>query len=258
LAQAHAALLVVEDHTQAEAFRRLELETANLRLVRSMAERLAHEIGNAMVPLSTHQQLLTEKFKDPEFRASLDLAMSDGVKRVSRLISQMRYLARDTVMSKEAVALTQLLEEAFKEAARHQPAKSAKLQFDNGRQPIILTGDRAALRHALAEVLLNAIQANIPDAKVGIHAETENDAEGRGWVHIEVTDNGTGFTPEAALKAPTPFFTTRTVGLGLGLCVTRKIIEVHQGRLAIVNQAGGKPGVVRLSLPLQAIANPNN
>jgi signal transduction histidine kinase len=256
--QPHAALLVVEDHTQAEAFRRLEIEAANLRLVRSMADRLAHEVGNALVPLSTHQQLLAEKFRDPEFRASLDVALSDGVKRVSRLISQMRYLARDAVVTKEAVALTQLVEEAFKEASRHQPTKSAKLQFDNGKHPIVVTGDRAALRHALSEVLLNAIQANTADAKVDIHAATESDAEGRGWVHIEITDNGTGFTPEAAQKAPTPFFTTRTVGLGLGLCVTRKIVEVHQGRLAIVTQPGGKPGVVRLSLPLQPGTNPNN
>src|SRR6185503_7462143 len=157
-----------------------------------------------------------------------------------RLTSQMRYLARDSVLTKEAVSLSQLIDEAFKEAFRHQPTKSAKLQFDNGQHPIILTGDRAALRHALAEVVLNAIQANTADAKVAIHAETENDSEGRGWVHIDVTDNGAGFTPEAAQKAPTPFFTTRTVGLGLGLCVSRKIVEVHQGRLAIVGPASGK------------------
>ena len=255
--QPHAALLMVEDHTQAEAFRRLEIEAANLRLIRSMADRLAHEVGNALVPISTHQQLLSEKFRDAEFRASLDHALSDSVKRVTRLTNQMRYLARDAVVSKEAVSLNQLIDEAFKEAFRHQPTKSAKLQFENGTHPIILSGDRAALRHALAEVMLNAIQANIADAKVGIHAETENDNEGRGWVHINITDNGTGFTPEAIQKAPTPFFTTRTIGLGLGLCVTRKIVEVHQGRLSIVN-AAGKPGVVRLSLPVQPAPLPNN
>ena len=256
--QPHAALLVVEDHSQAEAFRRLEIETANLRLIRTMADRLAHEVGNALVPLSTHQQLLAEKFKDPEFRASLDVALSDSVKRVSRLTNQMRYLARDAVLTKEAVALNQLIDEAFKEAFRHQPTRSAKLQFDNDKHPIILTGDRAALRHALAEIMLNAIQANTADAKVAIHTETENDNDGRGWVHIEVTDNGSGFTAEAAQKAPTPFFTTRTVGLGLGLCVSRKIVEVHQGRLVIVNPTSGKPGLVRLSLPLQPSPVPNN
>jgi nitrogen fixation/metabolism regulation signal transduction histidine kinase len=67
-----------------------------------------------------------------------------------------------------------------------------------------------------------------------------------------------GSHPTAAQKAPTPSLTTRTVGLGLGLCVSRKIVEVHQGRLAIVGPASGKPGLVRLSLPLQPAANPNN
>jgi len=249
--QPHAALLMVEDHTQAEAFRRLEIEAANLRLIRSMADRLAHEVGNALVPISTHQQLLSEKFRDAEFRASLDHALSDSVKRVTRLTNQMRYLARDAVVSKEAVSLNQLIDEAFKEAFRHQPTKSAKLQFENGTHPIILSGDRAALRHALAEVMLNAIQANIADAKVGIHAETENDNEGRGWVHINITDNGTGFTPEAAQKAPSPFFTTRNVGLGLGLTVSRKIIETHHGKLEIVAPKTGQPGIVRISLPVE-------
>jgi signal transduction histidine kinase/DNA-binding NarL/FixJ family response regulator len=254
----YSALLVVEDHTQAETFRKLEVEAANLRLIRTMADRLAHEVGNALVPLSTHQQLLSEKFKDPEFRASLDLAMSDGVKRVSRLINQMRYLARDSVVSKESVALAQLVDEAYKEACKNQPTKSAKLNFENGKHPIILSGDRAALRHALAEVILNAIQANTAEAKVGIDAKTENDSEGKGWVHIQITDNGSGFSSEAVQKVPAPFFTTRTVGLGLGLCVTRKIVEVHQGRMVIVPPATETHGSVRISLPLDSAPGPNN
>ena len=69
-----SALLMAEDLTQSEQLRRLEIEAANLRLVRTMADRLTHEIGNAMVPLSTHQQLLADKWKDAEFRASLNVA----------------------------------------------------------------------------------------------------------------------------------------------------------------------------------------
>jgi signal transduction histidine kinase len=249
----NAALLVVEDHTQAESLRKLESEASNLRLVRSMADRIAHEVGNAMVPISTHQQLLGERFKDQEFRASLDHAMSESVKRVSRLISQMRYLARDAVLNREAVPLGQLVEEAYREAQKYQTAKSAKLTYDNDENPVILSGDRLALRHALAEVLLNAIQANAADAKVAVHTQTESDSRGNEWVHIEVVDNGAGFTTEAAEKAPAPFFTTRTVGLGLGLCVTRKIVETHLGRLTI--PAAGKPGTVRISLPLTPSTN---
>ena len=90
-----SALLTADDLTQTEQLRRLEVEAANLRLIKSMADRLAHEIGNALVPLATHQQLLAEKYKDKEFRESLDQALADGVKRVTRLINQMRFLARE-------------------------------------------------------------------------------------------------------------------------------------------------------------------
>ena len=111
-----SALLTADDLTQSEQLRKLEVETANLRLIKSMADRLAHEIGNAMVPLSTHQQLLNEKFNDKEFRLSLDQAMAEGVRRVSRLISQMRFLARDGHIEEEAFAVEKLVEEAYQEA----------------------------------------------------------------------------------------------------------------------------------------------
>ena len=52
-------------------------------------------------------------------------------------------------------------------------------------------------------------------------------------------------------KAPSPFFTTRNVGLGLGLTVSRKIIETHHGRLEIVPPQSGQSGIVRVSLPLE-------
>src|SRR5271155_759508 len=90
-----SALLTAEDLTQTEQLRKLEVEAENLRLIKSMADRMAHEIGNTMVPLSTHQQLLAEKYNDKEFRESLDHALADGVKRVTRLVSQMRFLARE-------------------------------------------------------------------------------------------------------------------------------------------------------------------
>jgi nitrogen fixation/metabolism regulation signal transduction histidine kinase len=53
----------------------------------------------------------------------------------------------------------------------------------------------------------------------------------------------------SAQKAPAPFYTTRNVGLGLGLTVSRKIIETHHGRLEIVPPQAGQPGVIRVSLP---------
>jgi signal transduction histidine kinase len=250
-----SVLLMAEDLTQSQQLQRLEIEAANLRLVRTMADRLTHEIGNAMVPLSTHQQLLADKWKDPEFRASLDAALADGVKRVTRLINQMRFLARDALLAADAFPLGPLIEEAFQEARKYQPVKAAQLKYETGSTPIVLTGDRAALKHALAEVILNALQANPTDPKIGVRLHSEATANGKEDLEIEVQDNGTGFTSEAAQKAPAPFFTTRNVGLGLGLTVSRKIIETHHGRLEIVSAKSGEAGVVRIRLPLDATAH---
>lgn len=245
-----SALLVLDDQTQSEQLRKLEVEASNLRMVKTMADRLAHEVGNAMVPLSTHQQLLAEKYRDAEFRASLDTALAEGVKRVNRLINQMRFLARDSMATTEPIPLTPLIEEAYQEARKYQPVKASQLKYDSTGKPVFVTGDRAALKHALTEVLINALQANPADPKVGVRLESGINGGGATGLHIEVQDNGGGFTPEAMQKAVAPFYTTRNVGLGLGLTVTRKIIETHHGKLEIVPPQTGHPGVVRISLPM--------
>jgi signal transduction histidine kinase/GAF domain-containing protein/DNA-binding NarL/FixJ family response regulator len=242
-----SALMTADDLSQSEQLRSLEVEAANLRLVRTMADRMAHEIGNAMVPLSTHQQLLAEKFADPEFRESLDHAMGEGVKRVSRLINQMRFLARDGHIEQAAFPVEKLVEDAFQDAMKQQPAEGAQLKLENSGKAYVVTGDRAALQHALSEIMLNALQANPKAARIGVKFHvvgTNGDRE----VTIEVQDNGTGFTAESAEKVSAPFYTTRNVGLGLGLSVTQKIIENHHGKLEIVPSPSG---IVRISLPME-------
>jgi nitrogen fixation/metabolism regulation signal transduction histidine kinase len=222
-------------------------------LVRVMADRLAHEIGNALVPISTHQQLLAQSYQDTEFRASLDSAISDSVKRIARLTNQMRFLARDAVSAQEAFPLEPLIEEAFEEAKKYQPVRTSHLSYENGSHPVILAGDRAALKHALTEVLINALQANPIDAKVGVRTHTSAEANGSNGISIEVEDNGPGFSPELISRAAEPFFTTRNVGLGLGLAVSRKIIETHHGRLALKNSVDRHAGVVSISLPVVSV-----
>jgi nitrogen-specific signal transduction histidine kinase/CheY-like chemotaxis protein len=246
---ADVALFVADDFTQIERVQTLEVETANLRLVKQMAERLAHEIGNAVVPLSTHQQLLSEQANDPEFQKSLSSTMDDAVKRVSRLVSQMRFLAQDSVERTQPISVKEMIESAFKEARIHHPTQSVLLQFE-GTGEVKLPGDPKGLQHAFAEIILNALQTNSQPCQVQVRAKTEIDSAGSRWAKIEVQDNGAGFTNEAAQKAAEPFFTTRTVGLGLGLAVSSKIIQTHRGKLEIPHPQTGHAGVVRVSLPL--------
>jgi signal transduction histidine kinase/DNA-binding NarL/FixJ family response regulator len=245
-----AALLVVEDCAPADRIRHLEIETANLRLVQHMAERLAHEIGNAVVPISTHQQLFKERIGNVEFQQSLAAAMEEGVRRVSRLVDQMRFLARDRAAQMESVPVKQLIEEAFREARAYHPSTTVLLQFESSGEPLSVSCDRQGLQHAFAEIILNALQANTQSCQVHVRARTETDSSGSRWAQIEVQDSGAGFSAEAAGKASEPFYTTRNVGLGLGLAVTHKIIQTHSGKMEIPAPRLGSPGLVRISLPL--------
>ena len=246
-----SALLVVDDQTQSEQLRHLEVEASNLRMIKTMADRLAHEVGNTMVPISTHQQLLAEKYRDAEFRASLDTALSEGVQRVNRLINQMRFLARDSVASTESIPLAALVEESYQEARRYHPGKSVQVKYEHTGKPILVNADKSSLKHALMEVFINALQANPNDPKVTVRADVGMNGSNTNALHIEVQDNGAGFTPEAMQRAFEPFYTLRNVGLGLGLTVTRKIVETHHGKLEIVPAQDGKAGVVRISLPAE-------
>jgi signal transduction histidine kinase len=108
-----------------------------------------------------------------------------------------------------------------------------------------------ALKYALTEVILNGLQANSADPKIGVRLRVELGGDGLRGLLIEVQDNGTGFTPETAQRASTPFFTTRNVGLGLGLAVARTIVELHGGKLEIILPKSNQSGVVRISFPLE-------
>ncbi|MBI3882292.1 MAG: hypothetical protein HY301_19820 [Verrucomicrobia bacterium] len=245
----NAVLVMIEDHSQIEKSQKLEVEASNLRLVKAMAEGMAHEIGNCLVPLSTHQQLLEQKFDDPEFRTSLTAAMGEGVRRISRLSNQMLFLTRDGVGRAESFAVTQLVEEAFRDVQNSVGDKNALLLCESGGKRFTLTANKPALKHAISELILNALQASPSDPQVQVNLVAERHA-GREWLRVDVHDTGKGFSPDSAKRAAEPFYTTRNVGLGLGLTVAKKIVEAHGGRLEIA--PGGQSNIVALFLPLEA------
>ena len=243
-----SVLLVVDDKTESEQLKKLEIETANLRLVKGMSERLAHEIGNAIVPLATHEQLLNQKYDSEDFRESLAAAMTDSVKRISRLAKQMFFLARENFDCSERVQIGQLIDEAFKAAKEFHSGSSATLKFEDDGKELIVACDHAGLRYALSEILLNALQANPKKSQVRVKATSEKNGTGD-VIHLEIIDPGEGFTVEQAEHATEPFYSTRTVGIGLGLTVANKIISRHKGQISIVSATGKKERQVEIYLP---------
>jgi nitrogen fixation/metabolism regulation signal transduction histidine kinase len=247
---ADAALLIIENITSIERAKRLEMEASNLRLITTMAEHLAHEIGNSVVPLSTHQQLLGTAMDDEEFRASLSEALGAGVKRITRLANQMMFLARGKTDYGDQIRVNELIEEAYSEAYVYHNGKAPDFTIAEGMEKLTIAGDHKALRHAFLEVLLNALQATHGESKKIAVSVSSIGGNGHRGVNVEIRDGGNGFSPEAAKRAPEPFYSTRNVGLGLGLTVTRKIIEDHKGRVEIDDPTVKGSGVVRITLPL--------
>jgi signal transduction histidine kinase len=247
---ANAVLVLLEDFTQHERAQQLEIETAGLRLVKSMAERLAHEIGNAITPLAVHHELLEQRYAEPEFRAALEHALAESVTRISRLARQMFFLARESFERADTIALDDLVKEAFAEAHRFHDGKKGRLVFEAITAGLTVEGDRAGLRHALAEVMLNALQANHLDVQLLVRVREHFDPSGKHWAELELHDQGPGFSPESASHATVPFYTTRAVGIGLGLTVARKIIEKHGGKLSIVPSGRNARNPVGILLPM--------
>jgi len=165
---------------------------------------------------------------------------------VQRLINQMRFIYRQEGMPPEAVALGPLLEEAFEDARRHHSGKSARLVFDERVRAARVSCERTALRHAFSEILLNGLQANAQDPRIEVRMIEDSPHNGQPEVGVEIEDRGKGFSPEALQRGCEPFFTEKSVGVGLGLTAAKRIADAQPGRLEL---RPGAHGIVRLSLP---------
>jgi signal transduction histidine kinase/CheY-like chemotaxis protein len=261
---ARAALVTLEDITERENAARLESDASRAKLLRQMAEHMAHEVGNALTPISTHQQLLHDRGDDAEFRAEMSLDLAVSVRRIARITQQMNLLAREwDTRSAESVPLDATLRAAFEDGSAHYLAANRdavaagkipnpKYQFTAKDPRIAASGDAKSLRHAFSEIFLNALQAK-PD-QTTIHVRAIPVKGSLGEVRLEFEDGGPGFTKETAARATEPFYSTRTVGMGLGLAVARRVIEGHGGVLECVADHG--KGLVRATLPLSLLPTP--
>lgn len=257
-----SALIVVEDKTQEKRLHREEARSKELQKITYISGRLAAEIGNASLPVTLIQDSISKMLASNKLKLDVlrdyDPTFGRSVRRIKRRSTHLRYIGEETSIPKEdRFPVKQLIEEALSEARdqmEQEPAESLKFDLEPAACPVLLSADREALRTALAEVMLNALQAaNKQEPRVTVRLSTvENGTQKKGF-EMEVRDNGEGFTPEALQHAGEPFYTTRTVGLGLGLAVTRKILDRCRGRLEIVSKPG-KPGVVRISLPGELIS----
>jgi signal transduction histidine kinase len=144
---------------------------------------------------------------------------------------------------REALAFTRA------EMERHGVALHAEL--DDGAPAIL--GDRVQLQQVLVNLLLNAgdAMADAPDAarELTVGSRRVDDADVARGVVVEVRDRGRGIDRAEAERVFEPFFSTKPGGLGMGLSISRSIVEMHGGRIWATPNDGGAGTTMRFALP---------
>lgn len=244
-----AILVTIEDHTAIEAARRAEAGKEHNRLIALIAEKFSHEIRNALLSLETHRQLLPTDYAREDFRASLEASLGRETSRILRCSDQLAFLARPKNEPVETHLLSDLLRKAGDYASAHLPAPVAVKQIHATPGVRVLCEPRSLL-HALGEVVLNAAQSAPGAREIVVRTETFSSGGAR-LCRVGVVNPSGGFTPEAAARGFEPFYTTRSVGLGLGLAVTKKTLQDHGGDAEIFARPHGAVGDIVLTLPVQ-------
>jgi len=219
-------------------------------LIRSMAEHLSHEIGNALVPISTSQQLLASGSVDADSQKDLESIMAQSVNRISRLTGQMQTLSREGLRRVDEFPIGPLLDEAFREAADRMSNCKVGLKRNPSDDGPLIRGERSSLKQLFAEVLLNALQSSPKGPPIQVEVVEQADQ-----LVIEIADAGSGFNPDVARQATHPFYSSRSVGMGLGLTVAERILDLHGGRLEISAGATGQSCPVRVVIPRDPLSS---
>ncbi|HXM04055.1 MAG TPA: ATP-binding protein, partial [Chthoniobacterales bacterium] len=174
-----------------------------------------------------------------EARESIRRIIRDG-NRSSDVVSRMRTLFKKAYTATESLDINDAIEEVVtlteREAQRNQVTLFMELAAD--LRPV--TGDRVQLQQVVVNLILNGIEAmRGPDNRERNLTIRSQRGEG-GEVRVVVQDSGIGFDPKSAERMFDAFHTTKPGGLGMGLSISRSIVESHGGRLwAVANHGAG-------------------
>jgi C4-dicarboxylate-specific signal transduction histidine kinase len=220
-----------------EALRQAQADLAHANRVSSMGElsaSLAHEvkqpIAAAITDASTCLRWLAREQPDlDEVRAAASRIVQAG-RRASEIVNRVRLLFKKDTLQRELVDLNEIIREMILllhgEATQYAVLVRTELTVD---LPEVM-GDRVQLQQVLMNLMMNSIDA-MKDVDGTRELTIQSDRGEDGQVLISVSDTGVGLPPQQADEIFNAFFTTKTHGMGMGLRISRSIVESHGGRL---------------------------
>jgi signal transduction histidine kinase len=239
---------------------RQELEELRSELTRAgrvtalgqLATALAHELSQPLGAILRNAEAAEIHLNSPspdleELRAIVSDIRKDD-RRAGDVIDQMRALIRRRTLEMNPLALSELVQDVM--LLVHSDAVARHVALDCVVAPglPLVSGDRVHLSQVLLNLIMNgmdAIQAS-PGSNKRVLIEAQSREQGK--VEVAVTDTGPGIPPEAIGKVFDPFYTTKSGGLGMGLPISRTIIEAHGGRLWAESAPSGRGLTFRFTL----------
>jgi signal transduction histidine kinase len=215
---------------------RTELRVASRRNVMSeLVASLSHEInqplGAILSNLGGVARLLTQGNPEPAMALEAVNSAIEDTKRTAGIVRRIRSMFKNQPEHKAAIGIGGLIGEVVKLTAGEASVRKIAVQIEVSPPGQRVIGDSIQLQQCVLNLVMNAFDA-ITDAKsprrdVVIKVAPEK----IGWAAVGVCDSGGGIDPAVAKRLFEPFVTTKTDGMGLGLLVTRSIVESHGGRI---------------------------
>jgi PAS domain S-box-containing protein len=238
-----------------------QVELARVSRVTTMGElaaSIAHEINQPLTAISNNGsaclRLLAKSSLDPEvLRQALEEIVSDG-SRASAVLTRIRAFIKKAPVLKQVVDMNDMIQEVLALVDPELRKNRISVERQLTKTLPLVTADRVELQQVLLNLIINGIEAmaGVTDRPcvIGVQSRIEESSN----VLVAVSDSGTGLRSEGD-RVFTPFFTTKANGMGMGLSISRSLIESQGGRLwAESNSPHG--AVFSFTLPMVAASLP--
>ncbi len=205
------------------ATRQRLLAAERLAAIGKMAAHVTHEVRNPLSSIALNLELLEDELRDDQAEArGLLRAIGQEVQRLSGLSDQYLSMARRKPPDFETTDLKTLIVAAADFIRRDLSRHGIQLDLDVGADLPLLQLDQGQFRQALFNLVRNAREAMVEGGTITVRAQRRSNE-----VVVSVADTGPGVAADTVAQLFDPFFTTKSHGTGLGLAVTRQIVEAH-------------------------------
>ena len=198
-----------------------------------IAAGLVHDISHPIQNIANSCKLILKLRDDEEYRDTFQRTVDREFSSIKRVLEDLRNLARPMPLERFPIDINRAIQETVD--SMDALATTAGLTLDGrlSQHPLYVEGDLFALGRVYRNLIVNAIEATSPGGSITVTTEDQGNR-----ARITIGDTGTGIPPERLDAIFEDFKTTKRRGLGLGLAISRKIVEQLGGTISVTSQVG--------------------